>query len=384
MHHDMLMDLSRRLLLHVQQGTTDMALTAYREPVENYISIERFERERRTLFWGTPFVAGLSCELRHPGDHKTIDVAGKSLLLVRSSGGEVRAFLNVCRHRGTRLVEGRGNCSRFSCPFHAWTYNTEGTLVTIPSEEGFSGVDRTSLNLSELPVVERHGLIFARASHGELDLSTHLHGLGADLAAWDFASYHHIGTRTLRVQANWKLVMDTYTESYHIPFLHRKTLAAMVCGNAMTHDTYGPHQRLGFAVKSIRQLTGVPEEQWEPRAHVTPVYLVFPNTALLTSGSGFLMLSQIFPGQGPADSVSVHTFFSTAPPGGERERAILEGQFKFLTDPIHDEDYPLAAGTQHGLQTGANTHLTFGRNEPSLHHLHASYEAALAPTVSTP
>src|SRR5262249_6742395 len=155
-----------KLLGYLDTKTTALADAVYRNPVADYTCPAQSARERDVFFRRGPFAVGLSCLLPKPGDYMTHDYSGVPMLLARDDGGVLRGFLNVCRHRGARVAEGCGNGRRFSCPYHAWTYGLDGRLVARPDEPSFAEVARTSSGLREVPVREKHGMIWASPTPG--------------------------------------------------------------------------------------------------------------------------------------------------------------------------------------------------------------------------
>src|SRR5207247_2440508 len=124
---------------------------------------ERLALEKRVLFRAYPLLVGLSCRVAAPGDWLTDDDSGMPILVVRTGAGTLRAFANVCRHRGARVVDGCGSGKRaLSCPYHGWTYGLDGRLIDVPGEEGFAGLSREEHSLRPLPVVEKYGLVWVR------------------------------------------------------------------------------------------------------------------------------------------------------------------------------------------------------------------------------
>eukprot|EP01036_Dinobryon_divergens_P036698 gene36698-47837_t len=132
--------------------------------VDAYSDRERAARERDSLFRSQPLFMGLSSRLSKAGDYITEDVAGMPVLLVRGPDGTVRAFANVCRHRGAPVAEGCGNARAFVCPYHAWTYDAQGRLLGVTDKAGFAGLDIGAHGLVRLPAGEKHGMIFVRAT----------------------------------------------------------------------------------------------------------------------------------------------------------------------------------------------------------------------------
>src|SRR5215470_17286430 len=186
----------RRLLGHIDGRTTDLAEAMFRNRTLAYSCRERAALERNRLFRDRPIFMGLSTRLPKPGDYLTEDVAGMPLLLTRGADGQVRAFANICRHRGAPVAEGCGNARAFVCPYHGWTYDSAGKLLGTTDKVGFAGIDLASHGLVRLPVAEKHGVMFVRpkpiAAEGDsasIDIDAELGGLVPDLEALKLASY---------------------------------------------------------------------------------------------------------------------------------------------------------------------------------------------------
>ena len=377
--HDaaVLRDQARQMLDLHRAGTTTMADSEHRVPVGVFCDPERFERERREVFRSLPLVAGLSCELRHPGAFTTFSPDGVPIVLVRSDDGGLGAFLNVCRHRGAQVVGGTGCSRRLSCPYHAWTYASDGSLVGIPGAEGFVGVDRGDHGLVPVPCEERHGMMFVVADpDGALDLDRWLGPLDEELPHLHLDRLHHVGTRDMPTACNWHVNMDTNTESYHFASLHGASIGPFTMSNLNVVAPFGRSQRLTFAACTLPDLADQPESEWEPESHLQFVYLLFPNNSLLITGD-HVELFRILPGPTVDTSVTHQSYYARRPVETDDERFLAEAQFDLFHGVVRDEDLPCAETIQRGFTSGANTHLTFGRNEPALHHLHREQAALL-------
>ena len=161
MLHSTQVALSKRLLAHVDAKTTDTVDAVAHNDVVAFTCPDRLAREWEHLFLGMPQYVGLSGQIRETGDFLTNDDLGVPILVTRDKQGKARAFLNVCRHRGARLAEGCGKAGRsFSCPYHGWTYDTNGHLIGIPDRRNFDGVDQALYGLTELPMTELHGMLW--------------------------------------------------------------------------------------------------------------------------------------------------------------------------------------------------------------------------------
>src|SRR5436190_13861202 len=153
----------RRLFGHIDGRTTDLADALFRNKVINYSCRERAALERERLFRSLPIFMGLSTRLPMPGDYVTEDVAGMPVLMTRGADGQVRAFANICRHRGAPVASGCGNARAFVCPYHGWSYDAQGKLLGTTDKVGFAGLDPAAHGLVALPAVEKHGMLYVRS-----------------------------------------------------------------------------------------------------------------------------------------------------------------------------------------------------------------------------
>ena len=157
-------DIVRRFFSLREQRTSTLAPAVHHQPASAYTARDRFEAEHEALFRGRPLVVGLSGDLPATGTYVATEAAGVPLLVVRGEDGCVRAFLNVCRHRGGRVAAGRGSPGRaFKCPYHSWAYDLDGALLGQPiAREAFASLDKAEYGLIPVPAAERFGLILAR------------------------------------------------------------------------------------------------------------------------------------------------------------------------------------------------------------------------------
>jgi phenylpropionate dioxygenase-like ring-hydroxylating dioxygenase large terminal subunit len=371
--------LVRRLLDHLEHGTTDLAEGVLEVPADSYTARERYEDEVEVLFRDHPLVLCLSGALPRPGSYRAVDLCGTPVLLTRGADGRVRAMANVCRHRGVRVVDGAGDARRFTCPFHAWVYDLEGRLVGVPVASAFDGMCRDEKGLVELPVAEGHGLIVGRLRPGPaVDVDALLGpGLADELAMLGFADWEPHGEPHVHaVGANWKVTLDTFRENYHFDHLHRSTLAGYAYGGVLTFDAFGPHLRNCSAIRSIDVLRDVPEAEWgDVGEHFSYQYSLFPNTCL-TFDARHAELWQILPVDVDRSEV-VHTAYLR--PGltdAERSRAV--DMAPWICETVVDgEDFWVASRTEPGIRTGLLDRVVFGRNEPAPQHLHLGFRSAI-------
>jgi phenylpropionate dioxygenase-like ring-hydroxylating dioxygenase large terminal subunit len=161
-------------------------------------------------------------DIPEAGDWRTLDMLGESVIVIRGGDGQIRAFFNVCRHRGSRLVDGTGGCAkRLTCPYHAWTYAADGRLVGVPQREDYPGLDPEALGLKPVELEAWHGFLFVRLEGGGPGLGVMMAPYEEEVAPRRLAELEAIGRITLRPRdVNWKNVADNYSDGLHITVAH--------------------------------------------------------------------------------------------------------------------------------------------------------------------
>ena len=372
---DAIRDLTRRVFELWQDDTTDLAPDVMRQSVDAYLDQPRFEYEVERIFKHLPLALAISSELPAPDTYKAMDVMGVPVLLTRGTDGAARAFLNVCRHRGSPLcVPGSGSAQRLSCPYHAWSYDTAGDLVGMFGAHTFGDVDRDHLSLTPLACAEKAGFVFACLTPGvTFDIDTFLGDFAPYVAALDLDQWHIFEQRTLD-GPGWKVAWDGYLEGYHQERLHPKTVGLNTIGNLMAHDTWGPHQRIVFGRKSLPKLVGQPEEEWDLDEHIRLIHSIFPNVSISGILGDYCLVSQLFPGPTVDTSLTIQTVLCRHEPTTDEERQVAEQFSALVLQAVRDEDYWVGHQIQNALKSGATSEVLFGRNEPSLQHYHHAVE----------
>ena len=372
--------LTREVLTHLDNRTTDLADEVMYHDIAAYASPQRLALEKQILFRKYPLLMGMSGQLRARGDYLTDDYSGVPIVVVRDRAGAARAFLNVCRHRGARLVDGCGNAGRvFSCPYHGWSYGLDGKLMGIPDQDSFAGMDKAGRGLVELPLVERDGLIWVLPEvNGELDLVKHLGALGPELASYGFGDYHHYETRVIRRKLNWKIVIDTFLEPYHFGVLHADTVGPIFFPNLCLFEGFGPHLRETLSRRSIEALRQQPEAEWDLVPHTALVYVLFPNTVLVMQAD-HVETWRVYPADDKVDECVMYLdFLIPEPADTDKAKLHWDRNMDLTIRTVDEEDFPVGEGIQSGFAAAAQTALVFGRNEPALAHFQRSINEAVA------
>ncbi len=369
--------IAKRVLHHIDAGTTDSAAEPYRLPTWIYTDPELFERERERIFKENPQLVCFSGDLPKPGSFLTFDDLGVPVLLTRDQDGKVRAFLNTCSHRGARLKDGAGDTASLSCPYHGWGFDLKGKLRTVYKEDTFGTIDKSYYNLTKLPVEEKYGMIYVGLDPDmRFSIDEHLGDLAPFFQMWDLSKMQLIDTHDFHMETNWKLALDTFCEGYHFGILHKESVGDYALGNVSLYDRFGPeqrHHRMTFPNASITRLKDIPEAQWGTGigSDFQLVHFLYPNISLLISPSA-VELFQLYPGEKVGAHVTRYRSYWRDMSKPDQGRG-PQDHFEFIRDVVADEDYWVSGNVQKSLNPNIKPFNTFGRNEPALINMHKAF-----------
>ena len=374
-----LIAMAERTIAHNKAGTADQTEGITTIPASNYFDPDRWQREVDLIFKRVPLLIATSAEIKEPNSYKAIEIVGMPVLISRDVNGVVRAFVNMCSHRGAMLVdEGVGSARRFACPYHNWIYDQQGDLVGVFKQSDFGDIDMSCLGLTSLPVTERAGLIWVVLSPtSTLDFDAFLAGYDELLEFCEFAGMNHFGSRRL-VGPNWKVSFDGYVDFYHLPILHKNTFGPDFPCDALFHRV-GPHQRVTGPRGPWAKLESIPQDQWPDSVLTGGVWSIFPHASIAGFEIGehkIYQVARIFPGATPDESVTYLDFISTAPLTDEYIETANK-QIAFLEMVVRDEDYATGLKIQRTVKTGAKKEFVFGRNEGGAQYVHGWLDALL-------
>ena len=358
-----------RIFTHIDEGTTDLGDTVWREPVENYHSQERFDAEI-ALLRRRPVPFCPSAGLPETGSYIARKAAGTPLVVVRGRDGKVRAFINACRHRGMQVASGSG-CSRaFVCPYHAWTYDLEGKLKAIRGPEAFPEVNIEDHGLTEVSAQEKGGIIYVM-QEGEINsqmLENNLDYFTPEQEMFQEAEATN--------KANWKLITETLLEGYHIKSLHKTTFYPYGLDNVNLVETYGANARVTFPFRRIEKLRAIPSDERRADGMLTTVNHVFPNASIsaLSKHSNLTIMEPLSP-----SSTQMVIYLMTARLATENSISIEDAKRDaiFVNESGQDEDLAAACSIQETVTAQGNSHLTFGLFEKAIVNFHSNLTANL-------
>ncbi|MGI5328782.1 aromatic ring-hydroxylating oxygenase subunit alpha [Actinomadura nitritigenes] len=356
------LDLALRKTTQMAEATLAVPLSYYRDPAV-------YEREI-ALLKSTPLVVGQSAQLAGPHAYFVRTVLGSSLLVTRDADGEAHVFLNYCRHRGARPAEGHGVSRRFTCPYHAWSYDTKGCLASLPGKAGFPDLDKSRYGLTELPSQERHGFIWTVLTAGaSLDLDAHLGPLDAELAQWGYENYGHLTAREFTSGVSWKNALEAFAEGYHFPFVHGQSVIGQnTLPDTSIHDVFGRHHRMGFPFNWITALEGDPAADRSPGTNMGIIYWIYPNLILANSMIGVEIIDML-PHDAPTTCTVRHSWMGVTPAEDEETLATYQDVYEQVHAAVRDEDFAMLPSCGDGVRNGQHGHMLIGRNEIGVQHM---------------
>jgi phenylpropionate dioxygenase-like ring-hydroxylating dioxygenase large terminal subunit len=379
MRHERQIELLRSLKDLDPHQPWPLAPATMRNAASAYADPARFEDEKRILFRRRPQMLALSSECATPGAFITADLGGVPVVVVRQTDGSLRGLINACRHRGAPVAEGQGERPRFACPYHGWVYDLDGALLARPyAEAAFDDAPKADCGLKPIFVAEGYGLIFAQVEDGEaMTADTALSGAQDEIKDYGLEGYVLVEARENTWNVNWKLVLDTFTESYHIRALHKNSIAPSYSTDVSLCNTFGPHPQMIGLLKSVFEEIKKPSEaDWNFLPHTTTQYIFMPS-GLITYQRDHIELWRVTPLSVGRTLVRT-SLYAPEPPASDKARAYWKKNLDLLLSVTGTEDFPLMERIQTTLASGALPELIYGRNEPALIHLHRSINEALA------
>ena len=368
-----MISLVKRALDHYQNKTTDQASDVMSNSIDAYVDEDRYQKEVDRIFKRLPLALCLSRELPKDNTHRAMNVIDTPVLITRGKDSKVRAFLNVCRHRGSKICEeGTGKKRNFVCPYHAWTYDHEGKLIGMYGEKTFGDIKKEDFGLIELMCSERSGLVWVMLNPEEnFNIDKWLGDFAPELDTLNLENWHIHEQREID-GPGWKVALDGYLEAYHHNQLHGDTVGKHTVGNLLVLDTYGPHQRLTFGRKTLKDLIDKPETEWEsPQENIRLIHSGFPNLSISGVLGDHCLVSQIFPTSSPNRTITRQTILSAKKPETDKELQNTNEFSEMVRQAVVDEDYKIGLEIQSNISHMGSNDFIYGKNEPAVQNYHS-------------
>jgi len=313
-----------------------------------------------------------------PGDWQALDYLGESVLVIRGGDGAVRAFANVCRHRGSRVVSGASGCAkRLTCPYHAWTYGLDGRLIGVPRKSEYPGLDMAKHGLVPVELEQWRGFLFVRLAGGGPSVAAMMAPYEEEIGLYRFETLEAIGRVTLRPRdVNWKNVADNYSDGLHIAVAHpglarlfgrgygieAKEHVDRMQGDMLDQPSANPSERAYQAL--------LPEVSHLPPSHRRRwlYFKLWPNTAfdIYPDQIDFMQFLPVSPTETLIREISYALPDADMPERRRREMRAARYLNWRINRRVNAEDTALVKGVQLGMGSATYTPGPLGESEVCL------------------
>lgn len=324
-----------------------------------FVSPEIFAEEQEQIFSAQWVLVGHESQIASTGDYIVQQGIGESLIVIRDKSGEIRAFYNVCRHRGTRLKEDAcGHASAIQCSYHAWTYGLDGKLIGAPHMDDVPGFDKADYSLHAVNLGLWEGFIFVNLAKKPMPLEEWFAPLAGKFSHWNMSILRSAKRIEYDVRANWKLMFENYSECYHCPGVHPMLSKVSPYDSAENDLCEGPFLG-GFM--SITKGAGL---TMSGRACALPVggtnaadsqrvfyYSIFPNM-LLSLHPEYVMVHQLWP-QSPERTLILCDWFFHPDAAGVSDPSYNPDDAIEFWDMTNKQDWHVCELSQQGIASRA-------------------------------
>ncbi|MBM7278152.1 Rieske 2Fe-2S domain-containing protein [Gordonia rubripertincta] len=363
-------DRIRRALDLLRNETTDKFDEIVQFEPEEFTDPALAKEERDYIFGRVPSIVAHGSEIPRPNDFVTVQMPRNNIIVVRQKDGSVRSFVNLCRHRGAMLEKSeKGRCRIFSCGYHRWSYDPDGSLRTITRDSTFGDVDRSDHGLIEIPTEERHGFIWVvDNASAEIDVAAWL-GPEIDpmLAEYNLDKLVCFRAGGFDEPTNWKIMQDAFLDGYHIQYAHPNTAGKIIHTNVMAFEDFGRHCRFIAPRKSIDRFLEEDPGDIPLDKYVTETHWLGPNSTLLRQPDHFQLLTfRPHPTDPTKSRMEQRLMVPTVEESGmeeERWERLWNKNWEILLAVLHQEDFPLLRDSQQGMGSADAGDMLLGRNE---------------------
>ena len=331
-----------------------------------------FEAEKEAIFYRSWQLAGHAEQVREPGDYTVCQIGDESIIVIRGKDRVLRAFFNVCQHRGHELLEGSGRTRVITCPYHAWSYHIDGQLRTARGSGKVANFDAGEFCLKPVPVEEFCTFVFVNLDADARPLADEAAGLAEEFRAYapELDSLTHAHRLTYEPHANWKTIIDNFLECLHCPVVHTAfaDLVDMASYRVVTHGIWSSH----YASAGTHENKAYDVSGADVTDHA--VWWLWPNTCLLRyPGSGNIMAWRIIPA-GPERTLETFDFYFLDSTPDAQQREVIE----YVDTVLQPEDIAIVESVQRGMHSRGYSAGRFmvnpqrdGLSEHGVHHFHS-------------
>ncbi|KYG68007.1 hypothetical protein AZI87_01675 [Bdellovibrio bacteriovorus] len=365
-----LQQIQQQALLHMEYGRLELGPSVSANPVSSYLDLALYEKEMDGIVKKRPLPWIDSSKVKNVGESYSAEFLGVPIIAVRDEQRKIRVYLNACRHRGAQLKVVKEEQIKLVCPFHGWSYSTNGNPSEIPERQNcFASVSSTAFRLKELPAYEAAGMIWIILSQDEFSFPSAFQQLLEDREELGFLPRHALTEKSFIANFNWKLGVEAFLEVYHFTHAHAPYLAQLQFPNLSISDTQGENCRIVVPLRKPSEDTSL--LQW---AQV--MYFIFPSSFLLFYDDHVALISLL--------PLSINqTLFRAiplVPSEASKTDSKIQQKIDFL-EVIIGQDIEILEGIQKGLQCKANRLFTFTRLEYLLAKFHQDLHVGLSTQV---
>jgi len=359
------------------EGVRKPLLEAETMPAFTYTSPEFYQREVERVWRKTWNFIGSADQIRNKGDYFTLNFAGVPTIVLRDHDSKIRAFANTCRHRGSELLEGKGNCKLIVCPYHSWTYDLSGNLRGTPEMDKTLNFNKADYGLIPIAIDTWGNFLFINFDKNPEPLKKHLGDLPEKLAPYRLENMALARRKAFEMDCNWKLFVENAKESYHIGTVHRATINQYASAKAAgywvekaTGDyvvTFAQHEGSMALLKGAKGFPVIESLEGRREAGGTYAPLIYPSTYLACTidCAWYLEMHPI----SPSKTYMVHGALF---PRDRLDRPDFEEVAKnyyHRWDVTIEEDILASVRQQRGLETPFAPPGRFSHREPLVHEI---------------
>jgi len=326
-------------------------------PWVSYSNNDILELEKQHIFKSTWLGIGRADQWQQSGDFSTFDIVGIPIIVLRDAEQQLKAYINSCRHRGAKLLDGNGACQVIRCPFHRWTYALDGRLLTAPKIEKSDNFDYRQYGLEEIHIEERHGFAFISLNDEVAAIDDYLGDFSSLHSPWQFDDLVTFKRHQFDVSCNWKAFLEVFNEYYHLPYVHPDSINSIyldpgpgetVSGNYASQ--FGATDGTGALLETTQEFS-LPKINSldEKNANGARYSWIFPNMTF-AAGTESVWVYEAYPLSSQTSRIALSLCFPLQTTKLENFQKSADYYFERLIAAI-DEDIPALENQQLGLNS---------------------------------